>query len=99
MATAIVALGDSAWHDSGGAAGSTVLLECDAPTDSRNRKRPAARWHLAASAPASGAASHALWASDWRRGTGAVRLEIPTGESLWLRREAASVAVLITPVG
>ena len=42
MATAIVALGDSAWHDSGGAAGSTVLLECDAPTDSRNRKRPAA---------------------------------------------------------
>ena len=80
MATATVILADGAWTDSGGTAGTTIVVECDAPTDSRNRKRPAARWFLSASAPAAGAVGHAIWPSDFKRGSGAVRVTIPTGE-------------------
>ena len=98
MATTVVALASAAWTDSGGTAGTTFVLECDAPTDTRNRKRPAARWHLSASVPAV-QDGHAIWPSDFKRGAGAVQLAIPTGERLWLRRESASVDVLVTAVG
>ena len=99
MATSFVSLAaGGAWSNSGGAAGSTVVLECDAAVDNRNRKRPAGRWRLGANAPGAGAAGHALWPSDYKRGRGSVRITIPTGEICWIRAETTAVIVTVSVV-
>ncbi len=64
-----------------------------------DRKGASAQWRLGATEPDSAAPGHALRVSHRQRGSGSIRLQIPSGEKLWIRGENSGASILVTAVG
>ena len=89
MGTQTIGLRSSGYVDAGLPTG-IYLIEMCTGVASEARKLPAAYWRICVSQPAATELGHSLWASDWHRGSGAIKVRIPEGESLWLRGDVSA---------